>query len=150
MEFFLFFQFFPLKLVYFWTKSRKNVYGCFFHSFCATDLNLGTKNNGTMKQSTLKTLIFASYGGSVPSQHYRYQKKNILQRLLFFVKMKLVSTVKWHNPNLVIDSLSTFYRKSCVCLKRKWNEPRIKTKIITFVWNLAFYLHGNEATLSWL
>ena len=37
-NFFVFFRFFPLKLVYFWTKSRKNIYGCFFHSFCATDL----------------------------------------------------------------------------------------------------------------
>ena len=58
------FQFFPLKLVYFWTKIRKNTYGCFFHSFCATDLNFGIKNNGRMKWSTSKTLIFASYLGS--------------------------------------------------------------------------------------
>ena len=61
---FVFFRFFPLKLVYFWTKSKKNIYGCFFHSFCATDLNFGTKNNGGMKYSTLKTVIFASYWGS--------------------------------------------------------------------------------------
>ena len=39
----------------------KNIYGCFFHSFCATDLTFGTKNNGKMKLSTLKTLIIASY-----------------------------------------------------------------------------------------
>ena len=57
-NFFVFFWFFPLKLVYFWTKSRKNTYGCFFHSFCATNLNFGTKNNGRMKSSILKTLIF--------------------------------------------------------------------------------------------
>ena len=44
-----FFHFFLLKPVYFWTKSRKNIYGCFFHSFCATDPNFGTKNNGRMK-----------------------------------------------------------------------------------------------------
>ena len=37
------------QLVYFWTESRKNIYGCFFHLFCATDLNFGTKNNGRMK-----------------------------------------------------------------------------------------------------
>ena len=55
-----FFWFFSLKLVYFWTKSRKNIYECFFHSFCATDLNFDTKNNGRMKESTLKTLIFSS------------------------------------------------------------------------------------------
>ena len=33
----------------------------FFHSFCATDLNFGTKNNGRMKESTLKTLIFENF-----------------------------------------------------------------------------------------
>jgi hypothetical protein len=39
--------------------------GVFFHffQFCATDLNFGTKNNGRMKNSTLKILIFASYWG---------------------------------------------------------------------------------------
>ena len=37
-----FFQFFLLKLVYFWTESSKNIFGCFFHSICATDF--GTKN----------------------------------------------------------------------------------------------------------
>ena len=57
-NFFNFFRFFPLKLVYFWTKSRKNTYGCFFHSFCAANLNFGTKNNGRVKSSILKTLIF--------------------------------------------------------------------------------------------
>ena len=40
-----FFQFFPLKIVYFWIKSRKNIYGWFFHSICATELKFGTKNN---------------------------------------------------------------------------------------------------------
>ena len=43
-KFLEFFQFFLLKLVYFWTKSRKNIYGRFFHSLCATYLNLGIKN----------------------------------------------------------------------------------------------------------
>ena len=52
------------KLVYFWTKSRKYIYGCFFHSFCATDLKFGTKNIRSMKLSILKTLIFASYWDS--------------------------------------------------------------------------------------
>jgi hypothetical protein len=54
-----FFRFFPLKIVYFWTKSRKNIYGCFFHSICATEVNFGTQNNVRVRQSTLKTLIFA-------------------------------------------------------------------------------------------
>ena len=29
--------------------GRRNIDGCFFHSFCATDLNFGTKNIGRMK-----------------------------------------------------------------------------------------------------
>ena len=53
-----FFRFFRLKLVYFWTKNRKNIYGCFFHSFCATYLNFGTKNNGRMQQSAFKISDF--------------------------------------------------------------------------------------------
>ena len=48
-NFFVFFWFFQLKLVYFWTKSRKNTYDCFFHSFYATYLNFGSTNNGRMK-----------------------------------------------------------------------------------------------------
>ena len=100
--FFVFFRFFPLKLVYFWTKSRKNIYGCFFHSFCATDLKFGTKNIRSMKLSILKTLIFASYWDSVPSQCYRYQK-TILQRLIFLQKQSLCQLyrLKRHNRNLV-------------------------------------------------
>ena len=54
------FWLFPLKLVYFWTKSRKK-HGCFFHSICATELKFGTKNNVRTRKSTLKTLIFADY-----------------------------------------------------------------------------------------
>ena len=69
-----FFQFLLLKLVHFWTKNRKNIYGRFFHSFCATDLNFGTKNNGRMKYSTLKTLIFASYWGSPLVQFSKFNK----------------------------------------------------------------------------
>ena len=57
----VFFWFFPLKLVFFWTKSRKNIYGCYFHSICATDLKFGVKNN---VRTTLKTLIFPNYWGS--------------------------------------------------------------------------------------
>ena len=30
------------KLVYFWIKNRKNIYGCFFYSICPTDFNSGT------------------------------------------------------------------------------------------------------------
>ena len=48
-NFFVFFRFFPLKLVYFETKSKKIIYGGFFHSFCVTDFNFYTKNNGRMK-----------------------------------------------------------------------------------------------------
>ena len=43
-NFFVFFWFFPSKLVYFRTKSRKKRYGYFFHSICATDFSFGTKN----------------------------------------------------------------------------------------------------------
>ena len=76
LEFFSFFsRFFPLKLVYFGTKSRKNIFGC-YHSFCATDLNFGTKSNGGMKYSTLKTVIFASYWGSPLVQFSKF--KNFL------------------------------------------------------------------------
>ena len=41
-----------------------------------------------MKSSTLKTLIFANYWSSVPSQRYRYQK-TILQHLIFFLEWSL-------------------------------------------------------------
>ena len=30
-------------------KQKRYIYGCFFYSFCATDLNLGIENNGRMK-----------------------------------------------------------------------------------------------------
>ena len=60
-NFFVFFQFFPLKLVYFWTKRRKNIYGGFFHSILATIFNYGIKNNGRTKESTLKTQNFAVF-----------------------------------------------------------------------------------------
>ena len=94
LEFFHFFPIFPLKLVYFWTKSRKNRYGCFFHSFCATDLNFGTKNNGRIKQSTIKTLIFASYWGSPLVQFSKF--KNMLWVCWFLGFIPPVW--KLHNP----------------------------------------------------
>ena len=50
------------------------VHGCFFHSLCPTDLNFGTKNNGGMKYSTLKTVIFASYCGSPLVQFSKFKK----------------------------------------------------------------------------
>ena len=105
-NFFVFFRFFPLKLVYFWTKSRKNIYGCFFHSFCATDLKFGNKNIGSMKLSILKTLIFFFFLDSVPSQFYRYQK-TILQHLIFLQKRSLCQLyrLKRHNRNLVTVGL---------------------------------------------
>ena len=56
-----FFRFFLLKLVYFWTENRKNMYGYFFRSICATELKFGAKNNVWTAQSILKTLIFANY-----------------------------------------------------------------------------------------
>ena len=62
-NFLFFFRFFLPKLVYFWTKSRKKRYECFFHSICATDLNFGNKNIGRTKLSTLKTLIFENFWG---------------------------------------------------------------------------------------
>ena len=97
--FFVFFRFFPLKLVYFWTKSKKNIYGCFFHSFCATDLNFGTKNNGGMKYSTLKTVIFASYSDSPLVQ---FSKFKIFLWVCWFLCKNLFNFVslpwKFHNP----------------------------------------------------
>ena len=71
---FRFLEFFPSKLVYFWTKSRKKRYGCFFHSICATDLNFGTKNIERTKLSTLKTLIFANFWGPEVVGSSSYQK----------------------------------------------------------------------------
>ena len=98
-NFFVFFQFFPLKLVYFWTKSKKNIYGCFFHSFCATDLNFVIKNNGGMKYLTLKTVIFATYWGSPLVQFSKF--KNFLWVCWFLCKnlSNFVSLPwKFHNP----------------------------------------------------
>ena len=53
-NFFIFFRFFPVKLLYFLTKNRIYIYGCFFHSFCVTDLNFGMKNNPLDFCSTLE------------------------------------------------------------------------------------------------
>ena len=38
-----------------------------------SDLDFGTKNNGRIKESTLKTLIFVSYGGSLLNFGQRYE-----------------------------------------------------------------------------
>ena len=73
-NFFVFFRFFLLKLVYFWTKSKKKRYGCFFHSICATDLNFSNKNIGRTKLSTLKTPIFENFWGPEVSGSNLYQK----------------------------------------------------------------------------
>ena len=87
-NFFVFFWFFPLKLVYFWTKSRKKRCGCFFHSICATDLKFGTKNIGRTKLSNLKTLIFENFWCPEVSRSNSYQK-NIGAKL-----------THWHMPSL--------------------------------------------------
>ena len=48
--FFCFFIFFRFNLFIFRPKvERICAYGCFFHSFWATDLNFGTPNSGRMK-----------------------------------------------------------------------------------------------------
>ena len=97
--FLFFFWFFPLKLVYFWTKSRKNIYGCFFHSFGDTELNFGTKNNGSMKLSTLKTLIFSRYWGSPLVQFSKFY--NFLWACWFLCKnLSNFVPLPWklHNP----------------------------------------------------
>ena len=98
-NFFVFFRFFPLKLVYFWTKNRKNIYECFFHSFCATDLNFGTKNNGRMKYSTLKTVIFASYWGSLLVQFSKFNNFLWVCWFLFKNHSNFVSP-SWQVDNL--------------------------------------------------
>ena len=98
-NFFVFFWFFPLKLVYFWTKNRKNTYGCFFHSFCATNFNFGTKNNGRMKSSILKTLIF--YVFDLQFQ-IKPNRQNIFKAVfidlwpcLFTTKLSYTQLFKW-------------------------------------------------------
>ena len=45
-----FFRFFPVFSIFSGrSKSRKNMYGHLFHSFCATNLNFGKKDNGRVK-----------------------------------------------------------------------------------------------------
>ena len=88
LEFFRFFRFFSLKLVYFWTKSRKNIYRCFFHSICATELKFGTQNNVRVRQSILKILIFATenhkwfkvVGIKISFEHVDFWAKSLLFR----------------------------------------------------------------------
>ena len=94
-----FFCLFPVKLVYFWTESRKGIYECFFYSFCATDINFGIGNNGSMKLSTLKTPIFSSYWGSPSVQFSKFY--NFLRVCRFLCKnlSNFVYPVwKLHNP----------------------------------------------------
>ena len=128
LNFFVFFWVFPFKLVYFWTKSRKNIYGCFFHSFCATDLNFDTKNNGGMKYSTIKTVIFASCWGSPLVQFSKF--KNFLWVCWFLCKnlSNFVSLpCKFHNPychNVPIEQPNS------------WN--------ITLSQNFKYYIHNSK------
>ena len=79
--------------------SGKNTHIYFFYSFCATDLNFGTKNNGGMKYSTLKTVIFASYWGSPLVQFSKFKNFPLVcwflcKNLSNFVSLPL----KFHNP----------------------------------------------------
>ena len=100
------------------------IYGCFFHSFCATDLNFGTKNNGGMKYSTLKTVIFASYWGSPLVQFSKF--KNFLWVCWFLCKnlSNFVSLPwKFHNPVAYCHnqySVSAFLRA-----KNWWNQRNV-------------------------
>ena len=123
---FVFFQFFPLKLVYFWTKSKKYIYGCSFHSFYATDLKFRTKNNGGMKYSTLKTVIFASYWGSPLVQFSKF--KNFLWVCWFLCKnlSNFVSLPwKFHNP---------------YCHNKQWSSQKKEKKYKIFItFFLAFF-----------
>ena len=104
-NFFVFFRFFPSKLVYFWTKSRKKYIWVFFHSFCATDLNFGSKNNGRMKYIiNSKALIFTSYWGPEVVWSSCYQKM-LLRNLLHCVRRlswstTYVATLAFREPNL--------------------------------------------------
>ena len=105
-NFFIFFRFFPLKLVYFLTKSKKNIYGYFFHSFCATDLHFGTKNIGGMKYSTLTTVIFASYWGSPLVQFSKF--KNFLWACWFLCKNLLILYPSLENSATPIAMVNSF------------------------------------------
>ena len=93
LEFFRFFPTFSAQACLFLNWK------CFFHSFCATDLNFGTKNNGGMKYSTLKTVIFASYWGSPLVQFSKL--KNFLWACWFLCKnLSNFVPLPWklHNP----------------------------------------------------
>ena len=101
-----------LKLIisyshYFWRQnwvlchkmSGINTHIYFFYSFCATDLNFGTKNNGGMKYSTLKTVIFASCWGSPLVQFSKFN--NFLWACWFLCKnLSNFVPLPWklHNP----------------------------------------------------
>ena len=127
-NFIVFFHFFPLKLVYFWTKSRKIIHGCFFHSFCDTDFNFGTKNKGRIKQSTLKTLIFASYWGSPLDQFSKFNYLIWLQ-LIFMQKpfqfcipaLKTPQPVMPYWGNTVLYLYCILFKACCF---HAWNSER--------------------------
>ena len=105
LVFFRFFRFFLLKLVYFWTKSRKNISGCFFHSICATDLNFGAKINGRTKLSTLKTLMFANCWGPEVVASRSYQKNIFLDFTHLYIYILIVSWLRLLWTTTTLDTL---------------------------------------------
>ena len=84
-----------------WTPKGRNIrptqhcWLCFFHSFCATDLNFGTKSNERMKKSTLKSLIFASYLGPEVVWSVVAIEKILVQNLLIYIYLHCVRRLSW-------------------------------------------------------
>ena len=77
---------------------------CFFHSFCATNLNFGTKNNGRMKSSILKTLIFDVFDLQF---QIKPNRQNIFKAVfidlwpcLFTTKLSYTQLFKWGHSRL--------------------------------------------------
>ena len=155
-NFFVFFRFFPLKLVYFWTKSRKNTYGCFFHSFCATNLNFGTKNNGRMKSSILKTLIFYVFDHQFQIKPNRQNIFNAvfieLWPCLFTTKLSYTQLFKWGHSKR--DSFTTqlvkiFMRLDPMC---KMNLAHVELRNRFHFWkaeNCLLVLRGARLSPSY-
>ena len=109
-----------MKERHFWAKNRKNIYGRFFHSFCATDLNFGIKNDRRMKYSTLKTLIFASYWGSPLVKFSKF--KNFLWVCWFLCKnFSNFVSLPWKLHNRVCHTIH-------------W--PLHMAKLLTFIFRL--------------
>ena len=94
----------------------------------------------------IEQLLFLKWclisGNTVLSQHWKYQK-NILQHLIFLVKMKLVSTV-WFSTSLRKLLKVTFNSKTVclrlkICRKYKWyvgtlpKEKNFITKFLKFL-----------------